>query len=243
MTNTEIIYSGIKKSNLEILEVELEDAETRCKICGKPIRQGAKWKGVLSGNFTDFDFCRNIKSGHICLECATVIKTRELRTYNFIISKDKAILFKQRELEKYLFNIADYIEGDFVVGITRSFKKHNSFRCRVNSDPSRYFIREEDAEYLFDTNVLAPLYKLLNEAYLAFTKDELLTGQYRMITIQEFGLEKFRQYEEIFKQHRGTHQFNLLVYMMDSGKRNEIVKKRLEEKKEEKNGKANHSGN
>lgn len=128
-----------------------------------------------------------------------------------------------------------YVSDEFIVGITLSFKKHNSFRCKVNNDTKRFYIREEDKEYLFDTIKLKPLYEKLNEAYLQFSKDEMQTGQYKMISIEQFGIEKFQEYENLFKQYRGSAQFDLLLYMLNSEKRNEYVQAKIKEEKEEKN--------
>ena len=52
-----------------------------------------------------------------------------------------------------------------------------------------------------------------------------------MIAIEEFGLEKFEEYENIFKRYRGSNQFELLIYMMNSEKRNEYLKEKMKKKK------------
>lgn len=234
MTNTEIIYSALLKSNIEVPEIELEETEGYCMVCGKKIKEGAKYKKVLSGNFTDWDTLKNLDGTHICKECGAVIKTRELRTNNILADKEHLYLLKKNDLEEYLFNLDKYVNGQFIIGITRSFKKHNSFRCTVNDDTKVLDIREEDKEYIFPICLMRPLYDMLNEAYLYFTKDELLMGQYNLSSIQEFGLDKFNECENIFKQYRGSHQFDLLVYMMNSEVRNEIVNERIKKQKEEK---------
>lgn len=231
MTNTEIIYSGLIKSELGVPEIEMEEVETDCIICGKHINLGSPYRKVISGNFTDWDICKNKGGTHICKECGAVIKIRKLRNSNFIAIKSKLYLFKKNDIEEYLFNLDKYVTGEFVVGLTRSFKKHSSFKCPVNRSTQEFYIQEEDKTYFFKAERLQPLYARLWEAYLYFTKDELLTGNYKMISIQEFGLERFGEYERLFKQHRGSHYFDLLVYIMNSGKRNEIVEARLKEKK------------
>lgn len=231
MTNTELIYSGLATTSVDKVDIDTVDIETDCMMCGKPITKGAPYKKVVSGNFTDWDICKNLDSQHICRECATVIKTRELRTHNFIASKGSLILFKKSDIEKYLFNLDEYLVGEFVIGITRSFKKHSSFKCPVNRSTGKFFIQEEDKTYLFNARESEALYKSLWDAYLYFTKDEILTGNYKMIGIQEFGIQRYMEYEQLFKKHRGSHYFDLLVYMLDSGRRNEIVDARLKEQK------------
>lgn len=234
MTNTEIIYQALLSSGIEIPELELEEADGRCIACGKEITEGAKLKKVISSNFTDYDTFKCPEGTHICKECGVCIKTRELRINNFIADKNKLYLFKKSELEEYLFNLKKYVQGDFVIGLTRSFKKHNSFRCTVNSSFRHFYIREEDKEYLFNTALAKELYEKLWRMYLYFTKDELITGFYSVNKIHEFGPDEFDTYENIMKRYRGTHYFDLLIYMLDSEKRNEIVAERIKQQKEEK---------
>lgn len=237
MTNTDIIYSALQKTGIEIelpKNLKFEKTNSNCMMCGKEIEEGAKKNKVVSGNFTDYDTFSNLSGTHICRECAICVKNRDLRTHNFISDKDNIYLFKKKDLEKYLFNLERYVKSDFVIGITRSFKKHNSFRCAVNYNTKKFYIREEDKEYLFDVELAKELYKDLWKMYLYFTKDEILTGEYSLNRIKEFGLDNFSRYEAICKEHRNTHQFDLLVYMLDSEKRNEIVKERMDKQKKEK---------
>ncbi|MFR7467186.1 MAG: hypothetical protein ACLUUR_00105 [Clostridia bacterium] len=78
------------------------------------------------------------------------------------------------------------------------------------------------------------LYNKLNEAYLQFSKDEILSGNYSTIAIEQFGLEKFIEYENLFKKYRKTYQFELLVYILNSERRNEYIKQKQQAQKEEK---------
>lgn len=229
MINTEIIYRAAGSPAIETIP-----HDGHCKICGKSITAGIKEKDALSGNFTNWSECKRIDSNFVCEECAWCLKNAELRTNSFIADNSNLYLLKKNDLEEYLFNLDKYVHGEFVVGITFSFKKHNSFRCRVNSNPRRFYIRQEDNEYLFDVDKLKPLYDKLNDAYLQFNKEELSTGQYGMIGIEQFGLNKFREYEGLFKQHRGTAQFELLVYMMNSERRQEYMQAKIEAQKTEK---------
>ena len=135
-------------------------------------------------------------------------------------------MLKKNDLEEYLFNLDKYVQGDFVVGINTKFKKHNSYRCTVNSNTDVFIIREEDKEYVFNRLEMKPLYTIIWWMYLYFTKDEIQTGQYPIYKIQEYGAEKFMEHEKIIKQYRNTHQFDLLLYMLNSERRNEIVNER-----------------
>lgn len=230
MTNTELIYMAMGAPHVETETIN----SGYCKICGKYITEGVKEKDVLSGNFTNWSEIKRIDSSYICRECTYVIKDAELRKNSFICDRYKLYLLKKNDLEEYLFNLDKYVKDEFIVGITLSFKKHNSFRCRVNSNTKQFYIRQEDKEYLFDVVKLKPLYEKLNEAYLQFSKDELQTGQYNILGIEQFGLEKFREYESLFKLYRWTAQFDLLIYMMNSERRNEYIEAKKKAQAEEK---------
>lgn len=143
-------------------------------------------------------------------------------------------MLKKNDLEHYLFNLDKYIKGEFIVCITQSFKKHNVIRAKVNTNPNSFYIRQEDDEYLFNATELKDVYKKLNEAYLYFSKEELETGNYKIISIEQFGLEKFIEYEDILSKYRGSSQFSILVYILNSEKRNEIIKERLKKEKKKK---------
>lgn len=229
MRNTEIIYTASGKPRIETIKVA-----GRCKICGAEITEGVRERDAISGNFSNFGECKARDSVYVCGACVFCIKDEKLRWNNFVSDAKHLYLLKKNDLEEYLFNLVKYVEGEFVIGITTSFKKHNSFRCKVNSEPNQFWIRQEDAEYIFDTVRLKSIYALLNEAYLQFSKDEMLKGQYKMISIEQYGLDKFRQLEDILKPHRGTAQFGLLVYMLNSEKRQEYMQSKIAAQKFEK---------
>lgn len=230
MKNTEIIFNAIKKID-HISNDDLEKCDDNCFICGKKITQGIKVKKSISAKFTNFSECNCLDSEYICEACNYCLKNAELRKNNIICDENKLYLLKKNDLENYLFNLEEYVEGEFIVGITTSFKKHNSFRCRVNTDTKEYFIRQEDKLFNFKVDEMKWLYKKLNEAYLQFSKEELLTGEYSLIAIEKFGIDKFEEYENMFKKYRGLNQFELLVYIMNSEKRNEYLKEKMKEKK------------
>lgn len=231
MLNTEILALHLDK---EVSTVELKQQET-CFLCGRSIEgSGVLKSNVISSKFTNFSECKKISSKYCCEDCANVLKNADLRKNNFVADKSNLYLLKKNDLENYLFDLDKYVKDEFVVGITTSFKKHNSFRCRVNNNTSRFFIRQEDKEFMFDVKEMKALYDMLNEAYLNFSKEELLKGEYSFIALEEFGIDKFMRFEDVFKQHRKTHQFELLIYMLNSERRNEYIKEKIKKKKEKK---------
>lgn len=70
----------------------------------------------------------------------------------------KMYLLKKNDLEEYIFNLEKYVTGEFVICLTRSFKKHGSYRATVNTSTDVFFIREEDSEYIFDKKQMKDIY-------------------------------------------------------------------------------------
>ncbi|MEG1871005.1 MAG: hypothetical protein RR192_03295, partial [Peptostreptococcaceae bacterium] len=172
MNNTEILYNALHIQNVD----GLENADNKkCFVCGSDIEQGIKIKDVFSSNFTNFEACNNLKGTHVCKYCTYCLKDADLRKNNIVADKNKVYFLKKNDIENYLFNLEEYVKDEFVVAITTSFKKHNSFRCRVNADTKKFYIRQEDKEVLFEVDKMKYIYKKLNEAYLQFSKEELET--------------------------------------------------------------------
>lgn len=220
----------ILSNNLDI-DIETEEIKTICALCGTIINEAIQIKNVISSNFTNFEYFK-YKTNYLCKNCSKCLKDNKLRKNNFIADQEKIIFFKHNDIEKYIFNVEKYIKIPFVLAITRTFKKHNSFKCILNYSYKYFQIQEEDKKYIFDLETMKKLYKKLNEAYLYFTKEEMLRGNYNLINIEKYGKGNFIELEKILKQYRETHQFNLLIYMLNSEKRNEyIIKKKEEERK------------
>lgn len=233
MNVTELIAKNIE-INLKDIEKDIENVKAQCCMCGKEYTEAIKIKKILSEHFTNYEYFK-YKTDYMCLNCAKCLKDDRLRKNNFIADKNKIILFKQNEIEKYIYEMEKYVSTPFVFAVTRSFKKHNSFKCKLNYDYKYFYIQEEDKKYIFDVEKMKKLYEILNEAYLHFTKDEMITGIYKFASIEKYGIDNFIKLENILKEYRGTHKFNLLIYMLNSEKRNEYIKTKKEEEKKWKN--------
>lgn len=225
MTNTQLISKYIS--------VQKGDITGKCKVCGSGTTSGFKAKDYIKeSRFTNNDCLKEIDSDVICENCAACLKDDSLRRSSFICSESGLVYLKKNDIENYLFDLDKYVKGEFVVCITKSFKKHNSFRARVNLNPHVFYIREEDDEYIFDSYVLKDIYKAINRLYLYFAKEDIQTAHYDTKQIIKYGKEQFFIDETIIKPFRGSKQFELLLHMLNSERRNEIVKKRIKEEKE-----------
>lgn len=230
MINTEIIYNAMKSD----LHGRLSG---KCKICGYDTDKGFKSKDYIKdARFTNTDCCKAVNSDIICERCAFSMSETDLRRKSFFATSEKITFLQKNDIENYIFNLDKYItQGEeFIFCITRSFKKHNAFRARVNHNTHCFFIREEDDEYMFNADELKDIYDKMNELYLYFSKDEISSADYIPLQIKKFGIDKFIEYEEKIKKYRHTKQFDLMLHILNSEKRNEAVKLMKAKEKEEK---------
>lgn len=226
MINTEIIYKALKSD----LSGNLDGS---CCVCGKHTEKGFKTKDyVKNARFTNFDLLKNPNSSVICECCAYCMNNADLRRKNFIADSEHIEFLTKNDIENVIFSLEEHVKGEFVVCITQSFKKHNSFKATVNADTSKFSVQLEDNSFYIDVEKHKALYSTLNEMYLWFGKDEILSGDYSYLAIKDFGADNFTRCENEIKQHRGSMVFDFLLYILNSERRNEIVKERLKAKKE-----------
>lgn len=229
MENTTIVYNALK-SNLS------GKLSGTCKLCGCITENGFKAKDYIKdARFTNTDCCKAVSSDIICECCAFSMSETDLRRKSFFATSEKITFLAKNDIENYIFNLDKYISAgeEFIFCITRSFKKHNAFRARVNCNTHCFFIREEDDEYMFNADELKNIYSKLNEMYIYFSKDEISSADYIPLQIKKFGIDKFIEYENVIKKYRHTKQFDLMLHILNSEKRNEIVKSIKEKEKSE----------
>lgn len=229
MKNTELIAKHIS--------VNFGVETGNCKMCGRNTTHGFLAKDYIKdARFTNFDELQNVKSNIICEYCAACMKEAKLRRSCFIADEKQIIWLKKNDIEKYVFNFGNIIQGQFVVCITESFKKHTSFKAAVNHDTKRYIITHENYKFVFDVRKMKKVYDMLNDLYLYFSKDELLTGDYNAYYIMEYiksghTEQEFLQNESVLSAARGSKAFEFCVYMLNSERKNEFVKEKKKCKK------------
>lgn len=229
MTNTQLIS--------KFIDVDVGNKIGHCKMCGCKTEHGFASKDYIKDTrFTNFDELKRIESDIICEHCAACMKETKLRRSCYIADETQIIWLKKNDIENYVFNLGNIVTGQFVVCITESFKKHTSFKAVVNKSTDRFTITHENYKFVFDTRKMKKVYAVLNEMYLYFSKDELLTGDYNTYYIIEYMKsghteQEFLQNESVLKTVRGSKAFEFCVYMLNSERKNELVKEQKKCKK------------
>ena len=225
MNQTHLIYQALGEPH-----VETEPCKGICAFCGTEIQEGVKLENTVSDAFTNYDLLTDRTASHVCKCCYACLKDTRLRRLNFIASgsdenKAQIVFFKRNEIEHYLFHIPSI---PFVFGCTINYKKHLSFKARVNYSSKLFYVQLEDNTILFSPTKYKPISDTLNRLYLVFSKSEIETGNYFMNHIKQYSSQKFREDESIIKDYRGTLQFDLLMFALNSQKiESPIPKKRL----------------
>lgn len=199
MTATEIIARHI----------ELKNGQPHpglCAICG--IETDKTLSIAKAGSsFNNYDLLR-YPSKRLCVNCVSCMCNR-LRFTNFTATEKELLEFKREDIIKHLFNPP---EPPFVFCITRSYKKQNAIRARVNYSSEQFFVRIEDEELLFEPKKMSQLCKDLTELLRVFNKTEIATGDYRQKRIQKFGLQRLIELEQRISGWRKHLAFDLILY-------------------------------
>ncbi|MEA3324440.1 MAG: hypothetical protein U9Q37_04795 [Euryarchaeota archaeon] len=205
---TELIYRAAGSP-----EVQTVPATGICAVCGNEISEGIPIKKVVSSAFMDWNVLANMSASHVCAACKWCIKEPKLRRSQYMATDSGLTYFKRDDIEKYLF---DPPEPPFVFFVTSSYKKHGSFKARVNGSRDLFYVQFEDRQILFSPNKYKELFGLMHRMYLVFNKvNEIGNGDYIHKRVFEYGLKQWQRDEATLKQYRGSQVFELLVYALN----------------------------
>jgi len=206
--STELIYRAAGSP-----PIETEPADGICAVCGKEISEGIPIKRVVSSSFTDWNFLADMTASYVCAACTWCIKEPKMRRSQYIATENELLYFKREDIEKYFFEPP---EPPFVFFVTSSYKKHGSFRARVNDSRHLFYIQFEDRQILFSPNKYRELFNTMKRMYSVFNKmKEIAKGDYIQKRVMSYGLPNWRADEEILKQYRGSQVFELLLYALN----------------------------
>lgn len=207
MYPTHLIYQALGAP-----EVETEPCGDICVLCGTALQEGIQLKNSVSATFTNFDLLIDRCASHVCKCCYACLKESKLRRMNFIATGQGMAYFKRGEIEKYLFNPPP---PPFVFAVTESYKKHNSFKARVNYSQKLFYVQKEDIQILFSPDKYKEIFEAMTRLYRGFSKSAIQTGHYQQNFIKKYGLNGFIEDELIINNERGTQQFALLIYALN----------------------------
>lgn len=208
-------------------ELKLQKAKTQyCAVCGEPIEEAIPVEDILSDSFTNFD---SFQGTEVCEACGHLLKgelATRLRRTSFVATEDGIVEFQNKDLSKFLFNPP---HKPFVFCYTTSFKKHNAFRSRLNTDRDYFYVTWEGDYVFIDRQFALKVFGVLVRLYMqGFTKEELRTG--------EFPIHKLLAYPRAFYEYKfvSPHKKTLFLELLTNA-----IPSNLKELKPKKEGKKN----
>lgn len=227
--DVEVLYKQIGSPSPDLSDKKLSAESGVCAFCG--VREGnIKRSSVRSVGFIDSSVIRKGDSQVACRPCYAM-SNYSLRTCSWIASKGGLLLFRREDLAAVIFMHSE-IETPFVFYVTTSQKKLGQIKVQLNSDYRRYKLLFEEIHLDICPDELRPLWDVLSLMYsypveeeekaqpkTFFTKVELVTGNYQMNRIRQFGLDDWRTAEAFISQWRGSGQMSLLIYILTATKK------------------------
>jgi CRISPR type IV-associated protein Csf1 len=189
-----------------------EIGESTCGICG--LQGAAPYE--FSSSFMNWDL---VRARALCEACAFCMREAGLRYNSFVCTPGRLQPLGRSELVQMLFSPP---EPPFVFCVTRSYKKHNAIRARVNYSRERYHIRMEDLEPEIRPGPHAQIFDAMRRLYLAgITKQELAAGQVSHRKLKSLGLEAWLESAPLLEGIRGTPEMELLLHALTKEVKND----------------------
>jgi CRISPR type IV-associated protein Csf1 len=183
----------------------------------------------IKSGFTNLDYLKAPGSPAICPSCAYVFTEPRLRQSSWLVNNEKMVWLKREDVWGVLLGSTPKIP--FAMYVTTSWKKHGSFKARVNHDCNRFYVQFEETGVIFDRERWTAPARLMNLLYSIpkgeeekkqprslFTKEMIRTGIYDQRRIRAFGMEELLEIEAILDPIRKQPAFGLLVYALNQTK-------------------------
>lgn len=220
-----------KRIGYDFIEYEKKQGiDTVCRMCGCPITSGYSTKDVIKKTFTDYDYLR-FESDHVCADCTVCLgkiayekngETKEtyLRCFSFLATDHEFITLPRVELLPLILNPPN---PPFALTITYLGQKHTAFKSHLNYDRFIFLIRTDKGDVLVDVALARQISEISQRWYSEqpekptftwFTKDEILHGCSNLMKIENYGLQKYFQENQLLSQWRGLPLFELIIHCL-----------------------------
>lgn len=217
----------------------LQPTDSRCSFTGRELAFGISVDKVLSKVFTDWSYLR-YRTGWVSLEAAMcilpIIPGRQglnsLRNYSFLATGQD---FKTLDNPSAFDAILHPPQGEFVLAVTFSNKKHIAYKAIVNRSTDGFWVTTDQGNvqvWKRDLDVLLPIirawYTVLpgkestGQQPTYFTKKEITEGLSvsSLKKAEAYNPERYFQEDAILQQYRGTMLLELLVYLISKSIKN-----------------------
>lgn len=219
MTPQQLIYRALGAPQIEAAEVA-----GACCLCGSTDGRYDR-KPFIKEGFTNLDQLKAADSQSICPACASMFTLPKLRQSSWIATGGEMIWLRREDIWDYLWTPP---RPPFAMYATTSYKKHGSFKTRVNYSSNRFYVQFEEVGVILQPGSLrrvADTLELLYSVPLSeeakgqpvsfFTKDEIMHGDYNQGRIRRFGIVALAEAEAVIRPVRSAPAFGLLMFALN----------------------------
>lgn len=219
--------------------------DANCWLCGGDTeRLGWHIKDVIGAAFTDTSSAASPSSQTVCYSCAALLKKEAwgmacskyghspyfpikdgkkpfMSNWMFashVISKESWVMPSRQEMREHLLNPPN---PPFVMSLADMGKIHVLFRCRVSNDADHFFINMDAETILIHRPTFKEILNAVEDGYMDFSKEGILTGNYNQAAIMRSGLKRWREVEDRIKPHREKNNDMLRVAVFVAIKRSD----------------------
>lgn len=193
--------------------------DSSCWLCGGETEQlGHHVKDVITSSFTDTNVAKCLDSQTVCYSCAALMKKEAwqaacekhghnpyfpvkddkkpaLASWMFsshVFSKDGWLRPSRQEFAEILINPPS---PPFVITIAEVGKKHVIFKAQTNYSKDKFFVQFDEDRILIDAKKFKEILSKVEDAYVFFSKDSILTGNYNQAAILKAGFKTWQNHE------------------------------------------------
>jgi len=186
-----------------------------CWLCGAETSQGVPREKAIKPTFTDADFAQSPQSDVVCEYCNWALSWRTLRNYSILATGQGLQHPSRPELREVLLSPP---EPPFLLCIATSGQKWLYFKAKVSFRRQNYPVMLEEVPVTVNTELLAKVLKPVETLYgSGFSKAEILSGEYKPVNINKFGMRRWEDAENQITKYRGTRMFELAVFVAQKG--------------------------
>lgn len=164
----------------------------------------------ITDMFTDVHSMKWPESRSLCMACSALQSQKPFRLYSSLITEEGVRHVARATWAEVLTRPPD---PPWAACLAVSGQKHLFFRTQVNYQNQLVYVQMEETGIRFDPAELSELLAVVERLYTAFTKDEILSGDYSSGLIRLYGLSDFEQDEWHASRYRGERLLNLAVWI------------------------------
>lgn len=181
-----------------------------CWLCGCNTESGHPRKKIIKPTFTDSNLARAPWSDVVCEHCAWALSYRSLRNYSIFATRNELQHPGRAEIHDILLSP---LMPPFVLCVAESGQRWLHIRAQVSEFHGVVHVQFEDLPVLVKPEDFARILWPIEQLYKKFTKEEIMTGNYKSHKIQEFGLGIWMDMESIIAPWRKSSMFKLAMFV------------------------------